>query len=321
MYAGDYEPVVRKYDGPQTAFYLDPPYPGYNVAVGESEFDEERFFGVLEAIKGKWLMTYGVRGRLPAMLKDAGFHIKRIRTPRTIGSMRGVGGPSVLTQLLVSNYELVEKVDGDEGPLLEDWDGQLTLGDGLPIDTDLPGDVAKAEWSRAFVNDLPDSAFLYIEPGGRKDEDGKTVPRSLRHFPVRDDQGELDLPHLRNAIARIPQARIPGLTADDLRELQERARQLLAEASEGGGAPFAKSIPLIKDVDPNDERYVLGVVLEPEVVDAQGDIYSADEIRQAAHRFMEEFGGAGCDAPLPGQRPGQGARELPRAHRLPDRGR
>ena len=38
---------------------------------------------------------------------------------------------------------------------------------------------------------------------------------------------------------------------------------------------------------------MLGVVLEPEVIDAQGDIYSADEVRQAAHRFMEEFGGLG----------------------------
>ena len=58
-------------------------------------------------------------------------------------------------------------------------------------------------------------------------------------------------------------------------------------------APFTKSIPLIKGMDPNDERYVLGVVLEPEVVDAQGDIYSIEEVRQAAHRFMEEFGGLG----------------------------
>ena len=58
-------------------------------------------------------------------------------------------------------------------------------------------------------------------------------------------------------------------------------------------ATFAKSIPLIKGVDPDDERYVLGVVLEPEVIDAQGDIYSPEEIRQAAHRFMEEFGGLG----------------------------
>lgn len=30
-----------------------------------------------------------------------------------------------------------------------------------------------------------------------------------------------------------------------------------------------------------------------EAVDAQGDIYSIDEVRQAAHRFLEDFGGLG----------------------------
>ncbi len=38
-----------------------------------------------------------------------------------------------------------------------------------------------------------------------------------------------------------------------------------------------------------EERYVLGVVLEPEVVDAQNDVYSADEIAKSAHVFMEKF--------------------------------
>ena len=56
---------------------------------------------------------------------------------------------------------------------------------------------------------------------------------------------------------------------------------------------FSKSIPLIKGLDKQDERFVLGIVLEPEVVDAQGDVYSVEEIRGAAHRFMEEFGGLG----------------------------
>ncbi|MGI5865531.1 MAG: XkdF-like putative serine protease domain-containing protein [Myxococcales bacterium] len=56
---------------------------------------------------------------------------------------------------------------------------------------------------------------------------------------------------------------------------------------------FDKTTRLVKGADPSDERYVLGIVLEPEVVDAQGDIYSADEIRAAAHRFREEFGGLG----------------------------
>jgi HK97 family phage prohead protease len=61
-------------------------------------------------------------------------------------------------------------------------------------------------WTASYVNDLPDSAFLYVEPGGTKDADGKTTPRSLRHFPVKDASGKPDAAHIVNALARIPQA-------------------------------------------------------------------------------------------------------------------
>ena len=88
-----------------------------------------------------------------------------------------------------------------------------------------------AVWTTAHVNDLPDGAFLYIAPGGEV-EDGKTKPRSLRFFPFKDEKGEIDLPHLRNAIARIPQSTAPGLTKDKMRELQEKARELLRAESE-----------------------------------------------------------------------------------------
>lgn len=63
----------------------------------------------------------------------------------------------------------------------------------------------KATWSTAFVNDLPDSAFAIILPGGKKDDDGKTTPRSLRKLPHHGSDGKLDVPHLRNALARISQ--------------------------------------------------------------------------------------------------------------------
>ena len=86
-----------------------------------------------------------------------------------------------------------------------------------------------AEWTTAFVNTLPDSAFLYVAPGGEKDEEGKTVPRSLRYFPYRDASGEVDLPHLRNAIARIPQSTAPGLTKEKMSQLQDKARAILEE--------------------------------------------------------------------------------------------
>lgn len=64
----------------------------------------------------------------------------------------------------------------------------------------------KAEWTAAFINGLPDSAFAYIEPGGTKDSEGKTTPRSKRHFPHHGAGGGVDLPHLRNALSRAPQS-------------------------------------------------------------------------------------------------------------------
>lgn len=78
----------------------------------------------------------------------------------------------------------------------------VTLGAGINTGT---VDV-KAEWTTAYINDLPDKAFAYIEPGGEKDDEGKTVPRSLRHFPHHDAEGSPDAPHVRNALARIPQS-------------------------------------------------------------------------------------------------------------------
>ena len=84
----------------------------------------------------------------------------------------------------------------------------------------------KADWSAAFVNDLPDSAFLHIGPGGQKDDEGKTTPRRLRYFPVRDGAGKVDLPHVRNALSRIPQANIPVAAKDAARD---KARRLLEQ--------------------------------------------------------------------------------------------
>ena len=48
-----------------------------------------------------------------------------------------------------------------------------------------------------------------------------------------------------------------------------------------------------EDGEETEERYILGVVLEPDEVDSQGDTISAEEIRQAAHGYMQDFGNVG----------------------------
>lgn len=74
--------------------------------------------------------------------------------------------------------------------------GEQATADGMGAVMDA---AAKADLSTSSKNDLPDSAFAYIEPGGTKDEDGKTTPRSKRHFPIHDKA------HADNAAARIAQ--------------------------------------------------------------------------------------------------------------------
>lgn len=55
-------------------------------------------------------------------------------------------------------------------------------------------------------------------------------------------------------------------------------------------ADVAKALESVRFAKADDEqRFVLGIVLEPDVVDSQKDTYSADEVRKTAHKFMAEF--------------------------------
>lgn len=92
----------------------------------------------------------------------------------------------------------------------------------------MKGGEDMGKWSTAYINDLPDDCFAYIEPGGTKDEQGKTTPRSLRHLPYKNHKGEIDVPHLRNALARLPQTDIP------LEAKRKALRKLIVAAKEAG---------------------------------------------------------------------------------------
>ena len=99
----------------------------------------------------------------------------------------------------------------------------------------------KATWTAAYVNNLPDSAFAVVLPGGEKDEDGKTTPRSLRKLPHHNADGAVDLPHLRNALSREPQTDMPE-------DAHRRARAHLARHARAEGiGTDADALP-IEDV-------------------------------------------------------------------------
>lgn len=206
---------------------------------------------------------------------------------------------------IASDVDWIKKdfQSGPPGPGEREDDPVLALYSEPSDDT---ADLGKAEWTTAYVDDLPDSAFLFVEAGD-KDEDGKTKPRSLRHFPVKDKDGNPDPAHVRNALARIPQAKVPpSAKADAIASAQRMLAQLKKDDLTTGGPGFLlpaqgfkphrqkKSFVILdKKDDEKDEQIVYGIVLEPDTVDAQQDIYSAEEVRTAAHKYMADFQNAG----------------------------
>lgn len=92
-----------------------------------------------------------------------------------------------------------------------------------------------AVWSTAYQDSLPDSSFMHIESGGTKDSNGKTTPRSLRHFPYKDASGKVDKIHLEKIVQLAPKSNLPQSVKDDV---AARAKKLLGDSnqnySEGG---------------------------------------------------------------------------------------
>lgn len=156
----------------------------------------------------------------------------------------------------------------------------LDLGDSSLVDL-----LTKAKWTTAQINDLPDSAFLYIEPGGRKDETGRTVPRSLRHFPVRGPDGKLDAAHLRNAIARIPQSNAAGLTPEKKKELQDKARKLLEQLREKAWKAKARVAKI------SEQQIIYCIAIDADAEDTEGEYIAKEDIPRIAHGYMMKTGG------------------------------
>jgi site-specific DNA-adenine methylase len=340
-YAGSYVATGSDSSGMRAAF----------KSLGRPFFFRPGMGASADATKRLFVASFGVRGDdvlwLDKVEDDEDEEPKVYNTP---SDDTGDLGKSVVDELKEAGppNEWSGAVASILGPekrkeLKSAWEA-LSPAEKTRVEEAFLANMEKAEWSTAYVNDLDDKDFLHIEAGGKKDASGRTEPRSLRHFPYRGKDGEIDDAHLRNAIAQAPKSSLPKTVIDDV---QARGRELIARKGaefnnpERGGAgeprrrgeeaaakgdwdSLGGSIPgtlspaqgsnpqwdiagnpkirkpdktkkilvLSKaddDAKDDDERYVLGIVLEPDTVDAQEDIYSAPEVRDAAHKYMAEF--------------------------------
>lgn len=102
----DYYDVIKKYDSPDTFFFIDPPYkmksqPDYGYAEYK-EFDFDRLFNAISNLQGKFILTINDIPELREQYKD--YNIKPVEVKNMF--IRGVR-----KELIITNYLFPNKID------------------------------------------------------------------------------------------------------------------------------------------------------------------------------------------------------------------
>ena len=97
----DWQDCIRRYDNPETLFYLDPPYYGTTGYGNDFPLEEySRIADLAKSIKGKMIVSIN---NIPEMREAfSGLTIKQLETHYTVGGMQRGKVPS--SELLICNF-------------------------------------------------------------------------------------------------------------------------------------------------------------------------------------------------------------------------
>jgi len=163
-------------------------------------------------------------------LFDGAFYFNVHSSNYPVGEIRGRVIPAAisrsnngLTILPAVTREQLLEMAKDPSKAPKEWAEQL--------EKFIKSDIATAAvWTTETINGFPDSSFAVVEKGGKKDKGGKTVPRNYRHLPYKDAAGKIDVPHLRNALARMNQLKAVS-PSDSTERIRSAARKVLVAAA------------------------------------------------------------------------------------------
>jgi len=119
IYNADYIEVMKKYDSPETYFFLDPPYPDeWPGPEGPKLFtkeDTQKLHDYLKTVKGKFLMTINSLKWIVDLFSD--FKLYKLSVPRSFKH-----GDEPKFELIVTNYDVPKKESNGEN-LAETYSG------------------------------------------------------------------------------------------------------------------------------------------------------------------------------------------------------
>jgi len=103
----DFRECIKRWDKPDTFFYLDPPYYGlqyYRLKFSEKDHLDLR--EILRKVRGKWLLNYNNHPKIKKMYSS--FNIREIEMPKTAPLKEEGEKRNNLKNLIITNYQLVK---------------------------------------------------------------------------------------------------------------------------------------------------------------------------------------------------------------------
>lgn len=164
--------------------------------------------------------------------------------------------------------------------------------------TDKPWNGDKSRFSiEQLQRAVPQAVRTWANQRARAEN--RDVIKGDLKLPFKEPNGTINLGGVRAALAALGGARGGVNLPDSVKSAARSQLQgILERSSKNNGnsekrfqsdSYLNKRIRIIKTDHIGEERTVLGIVLEPETTDGQGDIYNEEVIRFSAHKFMEEF--------------------------------
>jgi len=95
----DYRDILKKFDGPDTFFYLDPPYYDHPCYYVSCDVNPRQIADAVRTLKGKWLLSYNDHPDIRAAFK--GYKIEKVSTQYSLDES-SVG--KQVFEVLISNY-------------------------------------------------------------------------------------------------------------------------------------------------------------------------------------------------------------------------
>lgn len=98
-----YENLIKRYDGKDVFFYVDPPYWNCESDYGKGLFNKDDFItlrNTLAECQGKWLVSINNVPEIRELFK--GCEIKEVKTTYSINN----GNTKPVTELLIANYRI-----------------------------------------------------------------------------------------------------------------------------------------------------------------------------------------------------------------------